>query len=276
MTTGAPAADDAARPAALFAAMVRRSAWRLATSWQRVEGGWSARTGTLPSVWTLNSMHLDERLPAAQIEALVERYQDDLTYRHVLVDGAVDEAVEAELRDTGWTVERDCVMALGTSPPLDLGLSAVTELSEDELLALMAAWLVEEQPTIDAGRIDQVLEFCRLEGRLWSERRLGVRGPTGAALGVARLRCRDHVAWIEDVYVAAAARGKGHGRAIVAEAARAAVASGCAVVVLAADADDWPRHLYAALGFGEVGSRRIFHLEADGTAASSRGPGSWA
>jgi GNAT superfamily N-acetyltransferase len=266
--------------ASMFGAMVRRSAWRLASSWQPVEGGWSARTDSLPLVWTLNSLHLDACASVEVLERLAARYQGDLSYRHALVDGSVDAEVETELIAGGWSVERDCVMAMNAMPPdlvrADVVIAEVIDLSEGELLELMEAWLLEEQPLLDAERIGQVLEFCRREATAWTERRLGVRGATGEPLGVARLRIRDHVAWIEDVYVTRSARGAGVGRAIVTEAVRASFAGGCTTVVLAADADDWPRHLYATIGFREVGTRRIFHREVDGAPTPVRGPGSWA
>jgi GNAT superfamily N-acetyltransferase len=50
------------------------------------------------------------------------------------------------------------------------------------------------------------------------------------------------------------ARGRGHGDAVLARALELAAAAGCDLVVLEADAHDWPRHWYARRGFEPVGT----------------------
>ena len=49
-------------------------------------------------------------------------------------------------------------------------------------------------------------------------------------------------------------RGRGHGDALVTRALELAARSRCDLVVLEADADDWPRQWYGRRGFAEVGS----------------------
>ena len=75
------------------------------------------------------------------------------------------------------------------------------------------------------------------------------RGP--GAPGYCELRLRDGVAQIEDVEVLERFRGRGLGRAIVQHALDEGRAS-ADVVFLEALADDWPRELYARLGFVAV------------------------
>ncbi|HKP91357.1 MAG TPA: GNAT family N-acetyltransferase, partial [Thermoleophilaceae bacterium] len=58
---------------------------------------------------------------------------------------------------------------------------------------------------------------------------------------------------LDDVAVAPSRRGEGLGRELVAGAV--ALAPPGRVPFLLADADDWPRHLYARLGFATVGER---------------------
>jgi GNAT superfamily N-acetyltransferase len=52
-----------------------------------------------------------------------------------------------------------------------------------------------------------------------------------------------------------AARGRGYATALVVSAIARARAVGCDVVLLVADADDWPRTWYERLGFVDVGGR---------------------
>ena len=57
-------------------------------------------------------------------------------------------------------------------------------------------------------------------------------------------------AWLEDLYVAGAARGTGLGRALVTEVVRRARARGCRRLELDTDVSNAPaRALYAAMGF---------------------------
>jgi RimJ/RimL family protein N-acetyltransferase/predicted GNAT family acetyltransferase len=77
------------------------------------------------------------------------------------------------------------------------------------------------------------------------------------AAGWCELRTRDGVAQIEDVEVLAEHRGQGLGRAVVQHALIQARRS-ADVVFLEALADDWPRELYAKLGFVSVDRRDVY------------------
>jgi N-acetylglutamate synthase-like GNAT family acetyltransferase len=60
-------------------------------------------------------------------------------------------------------------------------------------------------------------------------------------------------AQIEDVSTEPALLKRGHGTAIVVAALEAAREAGADFVCLVADAEDWPKHWYARLGFEEIG-----------------------
>ena len=142
------------------------------------------------------------------------------------------------------------------------GARVGVELTEDQMLALMEEWLLEEHVGVSEEGLAQVLEYNRREGRLWGERRLGVLGPDGTPLAATKLRVDGSFGWVEDVFTTPAARGRGYARALVTTAADAAVDAGCTLVAIVADDDDWPKQLYASIGFAPVGAARIFHLEA--------------
>jgi GNAT superfamily N-acetyltransferase len=62
----------------------------------------------------------------------------------------------------------------------------------------------------------------------------------------------DGVGQIEDVSTFEEDRGRGYARAVVLAAVRAAREAGCDLLYLRADEADWPKHLYAKLGFDPV------------------------
>jgi ribosomal protein S18 acetylase RimI-like enzyme len=68
----------------------------------------------------------------------------------------------------------------------------------------------------------------------------------------------DGVGQIEDVSTFEEDRGRGYARAVVLAAVRAAREAGCDLVFLGADETDWPKHLYAKLGFDAVERRWSF------------------
>jgi len=231
------------------------------TSWAPVPGGWALETRSLPLVWTLNQVRLTGRVGVDDLVEVAEACQGDLPYRHVVVcDADSIAALEPGLEARGWRVERDVVMALladGHAPVAD---DRVVELTEDQMLELMAAWLLEERFDTSTEGLAQVLEYNRREGRYFSERRLGVLHD-GEAVAVTKLRVDRAFGWVEDVYTLPAARRRGYARALVSTAVDLALAAGCSRLAIVADADDWPQHLYASVGFRPIGRHSIFHLD---------------
>jgi ribosomal protein S18 acetylase RimI-like enzyme len=76
----------------------------------------------------------------------------------------------------------------------------------------------------------------------------------GHVVAAGQLRVDGATAAVESVVTEPAARGRGHGDAVLAAALDRAAADGCDLVVLEADAGDWPRDWYARRGFAVVGS----------------------
>jgi len=70
------------------------------------------------------------------------------------------------------------------------------------------------------------------------------------------------VAQIENVVTLEEHRGLG--RAVVLAALAEARAAGCDVVFLQAEADDWPKDLYARLGFEPIGHTSVFLRKPSG------------
>jgi ribosomal protein S18 acetylase RimI-like enzyme len=76
----------------------------------------------------------------------------------------------------------------------------------------------------------------------------------GHVVAAGQLRVDGATAAVESVMTDPAARGRGHGDAVLARSLALAAEAGCDLVVLEAAADDWPWLWYARRGFETVGT----------------------
>jgi ribosomal protein S18 acetylase RimI-like enzyme len=108
--------------------------------------------------------------------------------------------------------------------------------------------------------VNQLVEANRRAWSVRDARLFGVRGPDQELVATTALFSDGQVAQVEDVYVVPEARGRGHGRAMVAAAAPAGQADH-GLTFIVADDNDWPKQLYAKLGFKPVSRSWSFHRE---------------
>lgn len=256
-------ADDEDRSADAWSEVRRKLAETvaaLADEVQATEIGWVARTPLLPLVHTLNQVHVDSPASTDRVLELSHAYQSELGYRHVVVDDAgTARRLEQVLIPKGWTCERLVDMVLLALPDREVETTEVTELGEEEALALMRSWGIEDRLDVDEDTVNQLAEYNRREGRLWGERRLGVRDTSGRAVSLAKLRSSGPVSWVEDVYTLPEHRNNGHARALVTEAVSRALAEASSLIFIVANDDDWPKYLYGEIGFRPVGRSWTFH-----------------
>jgi GNAT superfamily N-acetyltransferase len=239
---------------------LRESVATLADETVEFEAGWVARTRSLPLVWTLNQLHVTHPVGAGTLLEAAERFQGDLRYRHVVVEEeARPTSLEAGMTAAGWMTDREVLMSLGAPADRVVDTSEVVELDEGEMLGLMRAWLSEERPGTSAEGLDQVAEYNRREGRLWEETAFGLRDESGTPVAVTKLRTRNRVGWVEDVYTVPHARGAGRARTLVTHATELARRRDHDFVFIMADDNDWPKTLYRKIGFRPVGWTRTFH-----------------
>jgi GNAT superfamily N-acetyltransferase len=238
--------------------LLRATVARLADELRRIDCGWVARSQSLELVWALNHVRLERPTPYADATALVAEHLAGLPFEHIVIEDKVGEALEAEFLGDGWKVERDVVMALAREPDRVVDTSAAVELPRRDALRLMADWL-EAEMTLSAEALQQLLRATSLEGEIWADRRLGALGEDGEAVAMTKLRGDGTTAWVEDVYVSPAARGRGLGRMLVTRAIELAREADPRVVFIVANDDGWPKTLYAKLGFEPVGQLRSFH-----------------
>jgi ribosomal protein S18 acetylase RimI-like enzyme len=133
--------------------------------------------------------------------------------------------------------------------------SVVRVVQFEELTTLRMEATLRE-PWGDADLAAQLNDAKRLVAAAVPTRFFAVEAD-GAIAGWCELRTHDGVAQIEDVEVREEFRGRGLGRALVQHALDEGLRSGD-LVYLEALADDWPRELYAKLGFTVVGHRDVY------------------
>ena len=170
----------------------------------------------------------------------------------LLWPGAGD--VGADLARRGWETEELLLMARG-SDPLPGGERAQV-VDEREVHDLWdRSWradLPEAGPQLDRV-VAQLIGRERLNDRALAVHHVVVR--EGAdVVAAAQMRVDGATAAVESVMTDPAARGRGHGDAVLARSLALAAEAGCDLVVLEAAADDWPRDWYARRGFRVVGS----------------------
>ena len=233
---------------------------------------WVVRTPELPLVWTLNQVRLAVPLPPRALVRLAATHQGGQGFGHVVVeDGPAARSLAGPLARAGWEPQEALVVvapALGGPGELagfsGRGPSAgpargpegrgPSAMREDDAAVLMGRWHAEESPGLTSGGLQQILELHRREGSIWPERILGHHDRTGRPLSVVKVRRDRSLAWLEDLYVAPEARGRGAGRALLDAARQTAGALGADQIFALVDAASGPRDLYGAAGFRPIGS----------------------
>lgn len=225
--------------------------------------GWLVRARSLPLVWSLNQVRVSQPIRFSEALALVEQQLGDLPYRQLVVeDEASGRRLEAEFRSQGWEVEREVTMVLARRPDRDADTAVVTDVGEQEALALMRRWVAEDPDlNLTEEGLRQVVEFSRMSWRARGARALGVRDEGGALAAMTLLYSDGATAQVEDVYTVPEARGRGFARALVTRAVTLAQEAGHELTFIVADDNDWPKELYARIGFEPAGHAWLFHRE---------------
>jgi predicted GNAT family acetyltransferase len=106
----------------------------------------------------------------------------------------------------------------------------------------------------------ELLDYNTQTWRARNARLFGIRLDDGALAAVTLLFSDGgEVAQVEDVYTIPEARGRGYARALVTHAAGLARSEGHQLTFIVADDNDWPKQLYAKVGFEPVGRSWLFH-----------------
>jgi GNAT superfamily N-acetyltransferase len=214
---------------------------------------------SLPRAYALNTLYVDAEVDADQLVAALDELYADFGHRRAAVERAdTGERLCEEMRRRGWLVERDLYMALRRPRDRDPAAGLAREVDQPTLQAAELA-TVREEPY--ARQEDVARELVAMRAR-FATGVATVRFFVGRAddvdAAVTTLYSDGRTAQIEDVATLQAFRRRGLARATVTAAIDAAVAMDHALVFIVADVDDWPKDLYARLGFDPIGSAWVF------------------
>ena len=209
----------------------------------------------IPDVYDHNYVSVEEpRVGATELAADADEALADRRHRRVIVEDGTP-GLAAEFAERGYVLSTHLVLAHTRGLDRRVDTSAVRELPLDDLLPARTEATLRE-PWGDESLARQLNEAKRRIGRAVPTRFYGAL-VGGAVAGWCELCTEDGIAQIEDVEVLEEFRGRGLGRALVQHALDEGRRS-ADLVFLEALADDWPRELYARLGFTAV-DRRDFY-----------------
>ncbi|HEY2778024.1 MAG TPA: GNAT family N-acetyltransferase [Gaiellaceae bacterium] len=210
---------------------------------------------SVPDVYDANYLSVESAgNSAAALAADAEAALETSHHRRVIVeDGSA--GVAEDFAELGFDRVTHLVLAHTAEPDRRVDASAIRPIELDALIALRTDATLRE-PWGDADIAAQLNAAKRLVAAAVPTRFFAAE-VDGAIAGWCELRHQDGVAQIEDVEVLEEFRGRGLGRAIVQHALGEGLRAG-ELVYLEALADDWPRELYAKLGFTVVGRRDVY------------------
>lgn len=259
----------------------RRVRRRAAAEAIPVPGGLVVRHPELWDVHYLNALVLDADTGAAvaarEVVALAERWLGDLGHRHIVCDDAVaGERLATELTTAGWERRRTLFMALASdaAPVASPGPAdpRARQISAAEMEQLQLTALTEEVPeaAVRSGLVRRLAATQRAL-RAGTPTRCFGAGEDGGLQSMCTVYLDDdvagrRVAMVAEVGTLAAHRGRGLARAALVAALRSARGWGAELVVVPADADDWPQLMYARMGFAALGRQVSLTLRTAGRA----------
>jgi RimJ/RimL family protein N-acetyltransferase/ribosomal protein S18 acetylase RimI-like enzyme len=209
---------------------------------------------SIPSVYDVNFLRADRPASASVLAAEAEATLEGFLHRRVIVEAEGRKLVGA-FAELGWTRSTHLVLAHTREPDRRVDTSSVREIPLEQLAP------VNRRVTLAEPQGDE-----RLAAQLFAaKRRAAAVVPTRFFAAFAgeeiaaycELRNGGEVAQIEDVNTLPAYRGRGLGRTVVQHALDEGRASARIVFLEALD-DDWPKDLYARLGFDQVDERHLF------------------
>ena len=151
----------------------------------------------------------------------------------------------------GWQLHRGLLMAHRRPSDRTAPTELVREVDEAALRPARRGQLTG-YPWATPAVVEQLLDAKLLIARAVRARFFAVV-VGGQVVTYTDLYDDGRTAQIEDVATLAEHRGHGYASAVVLRALQEARQSGCDLVFLAADEDDWPKALYRRLGFDDLG-----------------------
>lgn len=210
-----------------------------------------------PFVRDLNYLRVDDTGPkvtARGLAAEAERIQGqaELVHRKVAIDDeALAERVAPGFQELGWQIDRLLIMARHRAPRRKAAPGIAREIDLEAIKRARELSLEDEGGHSEAVK-EQLRDMVEVVARASNARFFGAEA-RGEYVSVCELYLASGSAQIEAVMTLTEHRGKGLATAVVLAAMEAADSLGSELVFLTADADDWPKELYARLGFDPIG-----------------------
>ena len=214
-----------------------------------------------PDRWDSNLVRVERPLEGMEVPTLSE-YADRLLarFRHrevTVLDDDEGRRLEPGFRKLGWEVDHLVYMVRRRAPERPPASIETREIDLETIRPLIVETNLQGQGGMSPGDAEMLAEFRRI-----LIERLGVRFFTavldGELAGYCELYVHDGVTQIEDVNTLERFRNRGAARAFVSRALDEGHVAGADLAFLVADANDWPRRLYASMGFDPVGYRWQF------------------
>lgn len=214
-------------------------------------------TPSLPKVWDATSIALEA--PGMTIDEVVALADEVLggagvEHRTVAVPDAAEGArLAGEIdRAPGWELERLEYMVWRGGLPAEAAEAREADIEEAAplRLELTAEFMPADQP----DRAETAAQLVELDRR--ASTAAGARwflAPGAEPESACQLLSGAGIGQVENVVTLQRARGRGLGKAVTLAATRASLQAGHEVTFVAVDADDWPRLMYARLGYERVG-----------------------
>jgi ribosomal protein S18 acetylase RimI-like enzyme len=235
---------------------------RCSTQLVPFEWGTALFRSDMPRVHDQNLLRVEhgfEELTAKGLVSEADRVQRPvgLAHRKVLVpQEAAGERVASGFVELGWRAARHVVMAHRGAAPAD-PRHPVRELEPN---ALREARTRTFEQDLGGTAAEQVTASLELIATVVPVARAFAVEAAGQVVSWCVLYEEDGIGEIDDVVTAMQYRRRGFARAVVEAATRASRRSGNRLTFLVADDEDWPKAMYARLGFEQIGRRYEFTL----------------
>jgi ribosomal protein S18 acetylase RimI-like enzyme len=230
---------------------------RIAARSEPFEHGVAVFTPAHPTKWDLNLLIVDDAsgVTAEELIDEAERLQAPAGLRHRKIEalGGADALVDG-FAAAGWTAERAVVMVLRAADVRGEASAQVREVGFEPVRGLMEQWYGETMSAAEGHDLaDADANTAETSGgRYFLVERDGDAAACCVLLGA------DGIGQVEEVYTSKAHRGHGLASAVIRAAIAASQERGDDLVMIMADADDWPQRLYERLGFETVDVFRTF------------------
>lgn len=245
----------------------RRRLERLSTRLERFEFGVAYLDEEYRHRYYSNFLLADTRLVDASAEALIEageRILGGAGYEHRLIilrDERQAERIASAFQTLGFSTSREVTMTQRRDPDRDADRPV-----EEVPFAVVRSLLQEIYGEDTELPEDIALLFAEQHGKY--ERVAGARffaaRVDGRLAGSCELYQEGDDAQVEHVGTLKQFRGRGVARSVILRAVQAARKTGARHVFIVTDEEDWPRHLYARLGFDQIGRTWEFLRSPDG------------